>query len=37
VTLTDAGPLVALIDADEADHTRCLEALTQLSLPLITT
>jgi predicted nucleic acid-binding protein len=37
VTLTDAGPLVALIDADETDHARCLEALTQLSLPLITT
>jgi predicted nucleic acid-binding protein len=37
VTLTDAGPLVALIDAGEADHARCREALTQLSLPLITT
>ena len=37
MTLTDAGPLVALIDADEADHARCVEALNQLSLPLITT
>jgi predicted nucleic acid-binding protein len=37
VTLTDAGPLVALIDADEADHERCIEALAQLSLPLLTT
>jgi predicted nucleic acid-binding protein len=37
VTLTDAGPLVALLDADEPDHARCLEALTQLSLPLVTT
>jgi uncharacterized protein len=37
VTLTDAGPLVALIDADEPDHARCLDALTQLSLPLVTT
>jgi uncharacterized protein len=37
VTLTDAGPLVALLDADEPDHSRCLEALTQLSLPLVTT
>ena len=37
MTLTDAGPLVALIDADEADHARCVEALAHLSLPLITT
>lgn len=37
MTLTDAGPLVALLDADEPDHTRCLDALSQLSLPLITT
>jgi uncharacterized protein len=37
VTLTDAGPLVALIDADEPDHERCKETLAQLSLPLITT
>ena len=37
MTLTDAGPLVALLDADEPDHARCLEALTQLSLPLVTT
>jgi uncharacterized protein len=37
VTLTDAGPLVALIDADEPDHECCRETLTQLSLPLLTT
>lgn len=37
MTLTDAGPLVALIDADEADHALCREMLAQLSLPLITT
>lgn len=37
MTLTDAGPLVALIDADEADHARCRETLARLSLPLITT
>jgi predicted nucleic acid-binding protein len=37
VTLTDAGPLVALLDADEPDHARCLDALTQMSLPLVTT
>jgi len=37
VTLTDAGPLVALIDADEPDHEACRSALTGLALPLLTT
>lgn len=37
MTLTDAGPLVALIDADEPDHERCLQALDELTLPLVTT
>ena len=37
MTLTDAGPLVALIDADEPDHDACLEATESLSLPLVTT
>jgi uncharacterized protein len=37
LTLTDAGPLIALIDADEADHERCRTALTGLRLPLLTT
>ncbi len=37
MTLTDAGPLVALIDADEADHEVCRAALGQLELPLATT
>jgi predicted nucleic acid-binding protein len=37
VTLTDAGPLIALIDAGEPDHDPCREALEQLELPLITT
>jgi uncharacterized protein len=37
VTLTDAGPLIAVIDADEADHQRCVEVLQQVSLPLVTT
>jgi predicted nucleic acid-binding protein len=37
VTLTDAGPLVALIDADEQDHARCRTALDELRLPLLTT
>ena len=37
MTLTDAGPLVALIDAAEIDHDRCREALDELRLPLLTT
>lgn len=37
MTLTDAGPLVALLDADEPDHQRCREALDVLRLPLLTT
>jgi len=37
VTITDAGPLIALIDADEPDHARCREALDKLRLPLLTT
>ena len=37
MTLTDAGPLIALIDADEPDHAACLEALDLVALPLVTT
>ncbi len=37
MTLTDAGPLIAIIDADEADHDSCLRALDLLVLPLVTT
>lgn len=37
MTLTDAGPLVALIDADEADHDICVMALKSLALPMVTT
>jgi predicted nucleic acid-binding protein len=37
VTLTDAGPLIAIIDADEPDHASCMDALGQLTLPLLTT
>jgi len=37
VTLADAGPLIAIIDADEPDHASCMDALDQLILPLITT
>lgn len=35
--LTDAGPLIALIDADEPDHERCREALETIRLPLLST
>lgn len=37
MTLTDAGPLIAIIDADEPDHASCVEALDHLTTPLITT
>lgn len=37
MTLTDAGPLVALIDADEPDHEVCRLVLAGLRLPLLTT
>lgn len=35
--LTDAGPLVALIDADEPDHSLCVRTLGEVELPLLTT
>ena len=35
--LTDAGPLIALIDRGEADHARCVAALDRITLPLVTT
>ena len=37
MTLTDAGPLVALLDRDEPDHARCVERLQALSSPMLTT
>jgi predicted nucleic acid-binding protein len=37
MTLTDAGPLIAIIDADEPDHIACMESLDQISVPLVTT
>lgn len=37
MTLTDAGPLIALIDAGEPDHDRCRQVLEDLQLPLVTT
>ncbi len=35
--LTDAGPLTAIIDADEPDHDRCVAALAGLERPMLTT
>lgn len=37
MTLTDAGPLIALIDRGEADHERCVAALEELTAPMVTT
>jgi predicted nucleic acid-binding protein len=37
VTLVDAGPLIALIDRGEPDHQRCVEALSNLTAPMVTT
>lgn len=37
MTLVDAGPLVALVDAGEPDHDRCVEALESIRLPMLTT
>ena len=37
MTLTDAGPLVALLDRGEVDHQRCVAALSGLSAPMLTT
>jgi predicted nucleic acid-binding protein len=36
-TLTDTGPLVALIDAGERDHDKCKRALAHLETPMVTT
>lgn len=35
--LTDAGPLVALLDRGEPDHLRCRQALSRLHGPMLTT
>jgi len=37
MTLVDAGPLIALIDAADRDHEACVAALDELQLPLVTT
>jgi len=37
MTLTDSGPLVALLDQDEPDHAKCVEQLQVLRAPMLTT
>jgi uncharacterized protein len=37
MTLVDAGPLIALIDAGEPDHELCISTLRSVQLPLLTT
>jgi predicted nucleic acid-binding protein len=37
MTLTDTGPLIALVDKGDKAHTVCLNELNMLSRPLLTT
>ncbi|TAK24190.1 MAG: PIN domain-containing protein [Chloroflexota bacterium] len=37
MTVTDAGPLIALLDTGESDHDACVAALGSLQPPLVTT
>jgi predicted nucleic acid-binding protein len=37
VTLVDAGPLIAIIDPTDRDHSVCAETLRRLTSPLVTT
>jgi predicted nucleic acid-binding protein len=37
MTLTDAGPLIALIDRGDEAHAACVGALSSLTRPLLTT
>jgi uncharacterized protein len=37
VILTDAGPLIALIDRRDAEHTRCVAAAERLVGPMLST
>jgi len=36
VILTDAGPLIAIIDRDDRDHGVCVRALSRLRGPMVT-
>ena len=35
--LTDAGPLIAILDRGEPDHQRCVRVLADLTGPMVTT
>ncbi len=37
MTLTDAGPLIALVDEGDEAHSACTNALASLTRPLVTT
>ena len=37
MTLTDAGPLIALLDRSDPDHDQCRTVLPELPQPLVTT
>ncbi len=37
MTLCDSGPLVALINAGDKNHSRCVAVLPSLSTPLLIT
>ena len=37
MTLTDAGPLVALVDEDDNRHIACADVLSRLAAPMVTT
>ena len=37
MTLVDAGPLIAIIDADEPDHQKCMATLDYITVPFVTT
>lgn len=35
MSLIDAGPLIAIVDADDKHHERCVQALNSLTIPLL--
>ncbi len=37
MTLVDAGPLIALLDADDGNHRKCLKTMEVCDPPLLTT